>query len=120
MKKILSILLVAVATLTLTSCHRDQLAIKKLNDVVTTFEQQYEQMTDEEVAQIEAQYTEALEEVAQYRYSQADNELIGSIKARFDKTVIKYELYKAKNGAEGIINQIIGYGKELIGALDSI
>lgn len=120
MKKILSILLVAIATLTMTSCHRDQMAIQKLNDVVTNFEQQYEQMSEEDMAMTKAQYTKAIEEVAKYRYSQADNELIGSIKARYDRITLKYELLNAKRDTQGVFEQIVGYGKELINAIDSL
>lgn len=120
MKKILSILLVAVATLAMTSCHRDQMAIQKLNDVVTNLEQQYEQMSDEDMDMAKAQYAKALEEIAKYRYSQADNELIGAIKARYDKAILKYEILDAKRNGRKVFEQIVGYGKELINAIDSL
>lgn len=120
MKKLISILVVAIATLTLTSCHRDQMAIQKLNDVVTNLEQQYEQMSDEDMDMAKAQYAKALEEIAKYRYSQADNELIGAIKARYDKAIFKYEILNAKRDAQGVFEQIVGYGKELINVIDSL
>lgn len=120
MKKNLSIFLMAIVTLTLTSCHRDQMAIQKLNNVVTNFEQQYEQMSEEDITMTKAQYAKALAEIANYRYSQADNELIGTIKARYDKTELKYEFLNAKRDAQGFLEQMVGYGKEVITAIDSL
>lgn len=127
MKKILSILLVAIATLTLASCHKDQKAIQKLNDVVTNFEQQYDQMTEEDMALVKDQYAKALEEVAKYRYTQADNELIGDIKARYDMTVVKYEarfVFKEfkdfGDKVQETAGQIYGYGKKIIQVVDSL
>lgn len=114
MKNLISIFLVAVATMTMTSCHRDQVAIQKLNDIVTNFELQYEQLTDEQMAVIESDYITALGEIAKFRYSQADNERIGAIKARYDKTKLKYEVISTRRKAGDLFHQIIGYGEELI------
>ena len=93
--------------------------IQKLNDVVTNFEQQYEQMSEEDIATTRAQYAKAIEEVAKYRYSQADNELIGTIKARYDNAKLKYDMINAKRKVNGLFDQVVGYGKEIIDILEN-